>query len=193
MKQTIVGLYDRMDDAQNSVRALRDAGFKGSDISLLVNDVNGQWGRTLDKKSSSAPSATAGGSTAGGALGGIGSLLTGINPQTIPGIGPVIAAGPLASSATRDLVHPLVDMGVPDSEAQFYAEGVRRGGELVAVNVDDNKSSQVRQILQSHHSVNFQERVAQWRQSGWSGYDPNAKPFTNEQITREQGMHTYNR
>ena len=153
MKQSIVGLYDRMNDAQDAIRALHDAGFKNSDISLLVD----------------------------------------IRPLTIPAIGPAIAAGPLGGSAPGGLVATLVKYGVPDTEAQFYVEGVRRGGALVAVNVEDNKTSQARQILQSHHWVNFQERVQEWRQSGWTGYDPNAKPFTNEQITHEQGMHTYNR
>ena len=74
-------------------------------------------------------------------------------PLAIPGIGPVIAAGPLAAGllgaatgavaggATGGIVGGLLNMGVPEEEAHYYAEGLRRGGTLVSATVTDNMAN----------------------------------------------------
>jgi hypothetical protein len=202
MKQTVMAMYDRIDDAQNAVRALKDAGFSGSDISLVAQDAAG-IGKGLGVKTDK-PSAAAGGATAGAVLGGIGGLLVGLGALVIPGIGPVIAAGPLAGAVTAlvgagagavaggaagGLMGALVDMGVPHDEAQFYVEGVRRGGALVSVHTDDKRMDQARTVLNQYNPINLQDRATQWRQSGWKGYDPNAQPYTVDQLNQERSRY----
>ena len=206
MKNTVVGLFDSMTAAQDAVRALKDAGFSGSDISLVANDLGGTYGKSLktSTKGENTASGAAGGATAGAVLGGIGGLLVGLGALVIPGIGPVIAAGPLAAGLAAivgagagavaggvagGLLGALVDLGVPHEEAEYYAEGVRRGGALVSVHTDDTKAPMAQRILQQYQPVNLQQRVEQWRQSGWKGYDPKGQPYTNDQLTRERSMY----
>ena len=72
--------------------------------------------------------------------------------------------------------------GVPEEHAHYYAEGVRRGGTLVTVNADDARADMAYSIMQRHGAVDVNERGAEWRSSGWSRFDPNADPYTTDQI-----------
>jgi len=204
MKQTVVGLFDRMEDAQDAVRGLKDAGFGGSDISLIAHDLEGFFFNDTATTEKKHTGATAGGATTGAVLGGIGGLLVGLGALVIPGIGPVIAAGPLAAGISAvvgagagavaggvagGLLGALVSAGIPKEEAQYYAEGVRRGGALVSVTADDTRIAQAQRILEQHHPVNIQNRVDQWRQSGWKGYDEKAQPYTGDMITQERNRY----
>jgi hypothetical protein len=105
----------------------------------------------------------------------------------IPGIGPVIAAGPLATTllgigvgaAAGGLIGALIDLGIPEEEAQYYAEGLRRCGAVVTVHtLDEGMIDRATDILERYHAVNIDRRVEEWRQGGWTGYDPNAGPYT---------------
>jgi hypothetical protein len=206
MKQTVVGLYDNLSDAQNVVRALKDAGFSGSDISLVAHDLGGKYGDSLvsEKQGNSAKGGAAAGATTGAVLGGIGGLLVGLGALVIPGIGPVIAAGPLAAGISAvvgagagavaggvagGLLGGLIGLGIPNEEAQYYAEGVRRGGALVSVTTDDKHAAQAQRVLDMYKPVNLDNRVQAWRQSGWKSYDEKAQPYTNDQIARERTLY----
>jgi hypothetical protein len=128
-------------------------------------------------------------------LGGLAGVLVGLGALAIPGIGPVIAAGPLAAAltglagagagavaggVTGGLIGALVDMGVPQETAQYYAEGIRRGGTLVTVRSDDTFTDRVVDILNRHDPVDINERATHWRQAGWTEFDPNARPYHHE-------------
>jgi uncharacterized protein (TIGR02271 family) len=75
------------------------------------------------------------------------------------------------SDASDDLIDDLEDAGVPRSDAHAYAEGVRRGGSLVAVECDDDEVDRVVGILDSEGVLDLDERQAAWRSEGWQGYD----------------------
>jgi uncharacterized protein (TIGR02271 family) len=75
------------------------------------------------------------------------------------------------SDASADLIDDLEDAGVPRSDAHAYAEGVRRGNSLVAVECDDDETSRVVSILDSEGVLDLDERQAAWRSEGWQGYD----------------------
>jgi len=192
---TIVALYDTIVQAKQAVQALKNAGYTDTDISLVANDITGDYARDLTVK---APADAAGaGATAGAIIGGLGGLLVGIGALVIPGIGPVLAAGPLAAAVTTlvgagvgaaagGLLGALVDLGVPEEEAGYYAEGVRRGGALVTAHVDDSRLDKARSILQSYNPVNINARVADWKKAGWTGYSKDAKPYTAEQVKTER-------
>jgi uncharacterized protein (TIGR02271 family) len=87
------------------------------------------------------------------------------------------------------LIGALTDVGVPEEEAGYYAEGVRRGGTLVTINAEDKMADQAVEILEHHNAVDVQQRAAAWQQSGWKGYSQTAKPYTSEEITRERGQY----
>jgi hypothetical protein len=112
-------------------------------------------------------------------LGGIAGLVIGLGALTIPGLGPVIAAGPLASAligaglgaVAGGVLGALVGWGIPEEHAEYYAEGVRRGGTLVAVKADESQVNDVSDIMRRYGPVDLEERSSEWRDTGWSGFD----------------------
>jgi len=194
---TIVALYDTMEQARQAVTALKSAGYTDTEISLVANDPTGEYGREI----TNAGDGVASGATAGAIIGGIGGLLVGLGALVIPGIGPVLAAGPLAAGVTAllgagigaaagGLLGALVDMGIPEDEAGYYAEGVRRGGALVTANVDDSRADKAHQILDGYNPVDINERAQTWQKEGWTGYRADAKPYTVEEIQKERSRYT---
>jgi hypothetical protein len=81
------------------------------------------------------------------------------------------------------VVAGLVDLGVPQDEAETYAESIRRGGALVSVSLDDEAHvARAESILNRYSPVNVRERGDVYRQAGWTGYDVNAKPYTEAEM-----------
>src|SRR5262249_37731260 len=144
MVKTIVGMFDSLADAHSAVRELVDMGVPRDYISLVAGDTKGEYTTKTGNLSDEMSGAAAGAGT-GAILGGLGGLLVGLGVLAIPGVGPLIAAGPIATTllgasvgaAAGGLLGALVDVGVPEDEANYYAEGVRRGGVLVSVRTDD--------------------------------------------------------
>jgi hypothetical protein len=127
----------------------------------------------------------AAGAGIGAALGGLGGALMGLGLLVVPGVGPALAAGAIASAlvgagiggAAGGISGALANAGVPEDEVDFYAEGVRRGGHLVVVSTTDGREGTARDILQRHHPVSVRDRADAWRKEGWSRFDPNASPY----------------
>ena len=177
--KTIVGLYDDITTARQVVEELANAGFERGNISLVAN--NKMTGTTATGTTGGDGEAmaegAAGGALVGGALGGLGGLLLGLGALAIPGIGPVIAAGPIVAgltgagigAAVGGLAGALINWGVPQEEAEFYTEGVRRGGTLVAVKSDEGMVNEALQIMNHYGPVDVRERSSMWRSEGWTG------------------------
>jgi uncharacterized membrane protein len=111
----------------------------------------------------------------------------GLGALAVPGIGPIIAAGPLAATlagatlgaATGGLIGAFTDLGISEEEAHVYVESVRRGGTVLTVKISDEMEDKVSEILRRHQAVDIKERVAQWRQDGWTdGHTPLLFSFT---------------
>jgi hypothetical protein len=96
--------------------------------------------------------------------------------------------GPLgdADVSGADLVPRLTRLDVPQDAAEGYAEAVRRGGALVVVRVEDARASEATEILDREGAVDYQARVDAWRAEGWSGFDPEAEPFTPVEADAER-------
>lgn len=191
--KTVVGLYDELEDAREAVDELVEAGVPRSDISLVARDVTGEYGSYVDTydEGEDVGEAAASGAVGGAVVGGLMGLLVGLGAFAIPGVGPVIAAGPLAAAlagagigaATGGVLGALVEWGIPESEAGYYAEGVRRGGTLLAVRVAENQVEDVVEIMNDYDPVNVERRAEYWRSEyGWEKYDPNAEPYAAEEI-----------
>lgn len=135
---------------------LQAAGIPSNDISVLFPDKQG----TRDfahEKNTKAPEGAMAGAGAGGAIGGTLGLLAGVGALAIPGVGPLIAAGPImaalsgaaAGAAVGGLTGALVGMGIPEIEAKQYEGKVKSGSILVSVHADDaNTRSRAKEILQ---------------------------------------------
>ena len=196
MAKTVVGLFDDYRQAQDVVQDLMDSGFRRDDISVVANESAVGRGRAVGTDETHAAEGAGTGAVSGTVLGGALGLLVGAGLLAIPGIGPVLAAGPLAAAigttaatvgagalgagigaATGGLLGGLVGAGVPEEQAHYYAEGVRRGGTLVSVSADDARASTISAIMQRHGAVDINARGAEWRRAGWSRFDPDAGPY----------------
>ena len=191
MAFNVMGMFDSARDAQAAARDLRDAGFSGSDISFVGNNARGDYdtGDTGETSGSHAATGAGTGATGGAVLGGLAGLLVGLGALVLPGIGPVVAAGTLATTlgtaaagagigaATGGLLGGLVGAGVPEEDAHVYSEGVRRGGSLLSVQVDDEReANRAADIMSRHNVVDIDRRGQEYRQAGWSRFDPSAAP-----------------
>jgi hypothetical protein len=199
MTQTVTALYDTYDSALSAVNALEAAGIPYSDISIVSNNVDNRYRK--DRPTETAADAGKGAGI-GAAVGGVGGLLTGLGLLAIPGVGPVVAAGWLVATAAGavtgavvggaagGLVGALTGSGVPERDAHFYAEGVRRGGTLVTARVDDVRAATAREILQRYNWVDPAVRGAAYRETGWTSFDESAPPYTADQIAAERARYT---
>src|SRR3954465_6362208 len=159
--RTVVGVFNSVSDAQSAVRELESAGIARDHISLVANK-NAVGYDTMDESDRDKASDVVADAGIGAAIGGVGGLLlSAAGALTVPVIGPILAAGPIAAALTGagigaaagGLIGALTESGVPEEEAKYYAEGVRRGDVLVTVKVDDARSNQVCNILDQHQAV----------------------------------------
>jgi len=205
MTTPITRLFDDRTAAIEAVRKLEAAGLQSSEISMMSSNADnwysgdrstsGRVDRDRDGVDDRAEAAGTGAGV-GTAIGGAAGLLAGLGILAIPGLGPVVAAGWLASTvagmavgaATGGLIGALTQLGVPEEEAHAYAEGVRRGGTLVTARVPDNARARYEQILNSS-SVNITDRAAEYRKTGWSKFDPSAQPYSSDQIRKERELY----
>jgi hypothetical protein len=144
-KMAVFGIYPYAAQAERAVDAFIAAGFSSSDISVLLPDADSTQA-FAHHKDTKAPEGTAVGVTAGGAIGGVLGVLAGVGALAIPGVGPLIAAGPIMAGlaglgvggAVGGLVGALMGMGIPEYEAQRYEGRVKGGGTLLSVHCDTN-------------------------------------------------------
>ncbi|PBB17842.1 hypothetical protein [Mesorhizobium sp. WSM4313] len=191
--QTITALFDDYDDAADAVGVLESIGVPSSDISIMANNARGWYRNTQSPAAEDAAS----GAGIGAVVGGAGGLATGLGAMAIPGVGPVVAAGWLASTAAGavagaivggaagGIIGSLTDAGVPEEDAHVYAEGVRRGGTLVTARVEDDLASEAREVLHSSASVNVADRRSEYEAGGWAAFDPAAGSYSAEDVERE--------
>ena len=205
MTVTISRLYNNYDDARAAVRNLEAAGVGHNDISILASNADNWYSddrkastypdRDLDGKDDRAEAAGAGAGVGAG-VGGAAGLLTGLGLMAIPGVGPVVAAGWLVSTlagaaaggVTGGVLGALTQAGISKEDAEVYAEGLRRGGAVVSARVADADAVRLQAVM-DRSAVNIGERSAAYRQSGWKSFDPNATPYTADQIRRERELY----
>jgi hypothetical protein len=139
----VFGIYASPSAAEVAVDHLLSKGFSNSAISVLLPDDQSTRDFAHEKHTKAPEGATAG-VTAGGIVGGSLGLLAGIGALAIPGVGPLIAAGPImatlagvgAGGAVGGIVGALVGMGIPEFEAKRYEGAVKDGGTLLSVHCD---------------------------------------------------------
>jgi tetrahydromethanopterin S-methyltransferase subunit C len=142
----VFGIYATPGAAEAAVDHLLANGFTNAAISVLLPD-DDSTRAFAHEKHTKAPEGTATGATAGGVIGGSLGLLAGIGALAIPGVGPLIAAGPIMASlaglgiggAVGGLVGALVGMGIPEYEAKRYEGAVKGGGTLLSVHCDTSE------------------------------------------------------
>jgi hypothetical protein len=152
----VFGIYRDRAGVEQAVDALRQAGFRNTDISVLFPENEG----TKDfahEKNTKAPEGTAAGAGTGAVIGGTLGWLAGIGALAIPGVGPLIAAGPIVAALTGvgvggaigGLTGALIGMGIPEYEAKRYEGRVKEGGILLSVHSDNSDwTKKAKEILE---------------------------------------------
>ena len=144
-KTSVFGIVKSRSQAEQIVESLQDAGFPVSEISVLLpaNEGKHDIGHV---KATKAPEGATTGATTGGVAGGVLGLLAGIGALAIPGVGPLIAAGPIMAAlsgaaigaGTGGVVGALVGLGIPEIEAKRYEDKLKSGNYLIAVDASDS-------------------------------------------------------
>lgn len=166
MTDVVLGIFNQRVGAEAAIDQLNKEGFSSQEMSIVLKDVD-QAAQIQNNTGASVVEGATEGAVTGGVVGGIAGLLIGIGAITLPGIGGLLVAGPLAaalgltgaaattvSGATTGaiaggLLGSLVGLGIPQEEAVIYEEEIKAGGILLAVPTRGN-SSKVSDILTNH-------------------------------------------
>jgi len=201
--KTVVALYDHFDNAKAAVADLLQAGAPHDKISLLANStagdhpvlsVNPAYAREEIDVREGEQSSLVTGAEVGIGIGGFLALLAAISPIVIPGIGPLIALGTLATIAAGaaaggvvgGVVGGLTGHGVTNEDANLYAEGLKRGGTLVTVLMPGDQVEKATLIFKTHGAVDIEKRGEAWTADGWVSFDPGSHPFTQAEVEAER-------
>jgi hypothetical protein len=194
MAQTVVGLFDDRHDAEKAVRDFLDNKFAADRVSVVTVDSHGEFTNqaVTSKPGNEAGAGATAGALTGAVAGGIFGLLVGTGILLIPGVG-VFAAGPIVAAlgvgigaAAGGLLGGLIGLGIPKDQASTYAEAIRRGGCLVAVEVHESEVMRADKIMKKHGAIDIMQRSAYYESQGFRGYDPKAPAYTPEQIAEER-------
>jgi len=202
MAQTVVGLFDNRGDAQDAVKDFLDSKFGADKVSIITTDSHGEFVQQPieAEPGNKAGAGAATGLVSGAVVGGIFGLLVGTGVLLIPGIG-FLAAGPVAlalagagiGAVGGGILGALIGLGIPEDQASTYAEAIRRGGCLVAVEVDDANIARANEIMKDNGAVDIHQRAAYYQSQGFTKFDPNAPAYTQQQIADDRArMQAYN-
>ena len=178
---TIVGLFDYYSNANAAVKALQDYGVDENHISVVARDDYPMEPKNAGQK----------GAVKGAVAGGLVGLMAGLSTLIIPGIGPVFATGTLAitlittfgltamgatlGASTGSLLGAFVDLGLGEKEAEFYAEGIKRGGIVVFVEANPGDEDVISSIFHRACAVDMMTRRKNWLEEGWTSFDEEAE------------------
>ena len=152
----VFGIYASYPAVEGAVDALRTAGFRNTDISVMFPENVGTKDFAHEKGTKAPEGATTAAGT-GAVVGGAVGWLAGIGALAIPGVGPFIAAGPIMAAlagagvggAVGGLTGALVGMGIPEYEAKRYEGRVHKGGILLSVHSDSSDwTKKAKEILE---------------------------------------------
>jgi len=204
---TICRLYDSYADANRVVLALEAAGLPPSETSVISNNSDTWYSaketaNVVPVRKDSGRSETDGkveGAAIGAAIGATAATAASlVTMLAIPGVGAVVGAGWLTAllgsmaigGVAGGLLGTLTNAGISEEDAQVFVEGVRRGGTLVAARVPQTELPRI-EAMMNRSAVNLRERCDLYRKSGWQSFDPNAVPYTADQVRSERALHAH--
>src|SRR3954447_8415712 len=153
MTRTVVGLFRDRNEVQAALHDLEGDGITREHISIVAyNPDVSEHGSELGSNT-----------TKGAAAGGIAGLVLGLAAIALPGIGPILAAGPIAAAlagagvgaATGGMLGALIDMGVPGHEAKYYEDALHQGGTLLIVRSAGEMAEKAQSVLHRHGALDM--------------------------------------
>jgi hypothetical protein len=211
---TIVSLFESRTAAERAVSALVGAGYDRDQLSIVTSDP--RTGPATADTPDLGPRQNVGSGLdagTGAAIGGIAGFIGGIVALAIPGIGPIIAAGPLAAgimgagigAATGGVVGALKTHGVPEEDASRFSAAIARGRVMVTAHVPSNRVDDVADLLDRHGAIDVDE-TAEHVTGGAAArtplttarpsadavkFDPELESVRDRQRRREHRVHVY--
>ena len=165
--KTLISLFDERKQATAAVLDLVEEGFSEQQLSLV--------GAAGPGELTEGAGAAVKGAEIGAVAGGLGGLIVGLALLPLPGVGPIVAAGPVAATLVGaatgavglGFLGALVNLGLTEEHASCYSEGVRRGGTLLIVQASEEQAARAGETLARHAPVDLNQRVAAWKADGW--------------------------
>lgn len=154
-QKAVFGIVHSQIEAESMLAALQGVGFTPRDVSVLFNDPNAARDFATEKGTKAPEGAMAGGGV-GGAVGGTLGLLAGLGAIAIPGLGLLVAAGPILAAlsgaavgaATGAVAGGLVGLGIPEIHAKLYEGKINEGKLLIAVHTEsDDQIQRAKSVL----------------------------------------------
>lgn len=165
-KATVIGVFKSRNDAEKAVNDLEKKGFSKNEISIITKDEGqgGHGGRgggmTMSTASGYTNQNIGDGVTTGGAVGGLAGLLAGAGALAIPGIGPLLAAGPIAGAltgaVTGGVAGGLIDFGIPAASGKRYEEKVREGDIVCLVKSSSDKVEEAAEVFRKNGATDVE-------------------------------------
>lgn len=157
----VVGVFESEQEALRAIEQLQERGYRNDEISVITRSKD-EMKAIESETGTKAPEGVAAGAATGGVLGGLAGLFAGIGALAIPGIGPILAAGPIAATLTGaavgagagGLVGGLVGLGIPEDEAQEYERNLNEGRILVLVDEKTTREREIYGIFRDNRSLN---------------------------------------
>jgi hypothetical protein len=160
-EQKIVGVFYSEQEAVNAIESLKEQGYSSNEISVLSKNKE-ELAAVTKETGTKAPEGAASGAATGGVLGGVTGLLAGIGLLAIPGVGPILAAGPIVATLTGavvgagagGLVGALIGLGIPEIEAKQYDSYINDGRIIVLVDSDSERKGSVYNTFRRNNTLN---------------------------------------
>ena len=161
-KTSVICITKTRAQTEQIINRLTTSGFDYSEISVLMPETDSRHD-IGHVKTTKAPEGTATGAASGGVAGGVIGLLAGIGALAIPGVGPLIAAGPIMAAlsgaavgaATGGVVGGLIGLGIPELEAKVYEGKLKTGNYLLSTHAHDSK--QVDRVKEIYKAGNAED------------------------------------
>ncbi|MGE5577693.1 MAG: hypothetical protein ACM3TT_10940 [Syntrophothermus sp.] len=155
---SVIGVFSSKDQAEKAVNVMREKGFTNNEISIVAKGKKEGRGAEGDEEGGAAMEMgdqdLTDGTAWGGTLGGVAGLLAGAGALAIPGIGPIVAAGPIAAglsgAVAGGLAGGLVDYGIPEERGRYYEQRVKEGKILTVVKADRKKVDEAAKLLRDN-------------------------------------------
>lgn len=188
---TVVGVFEHRATASAAIHALHEGGVSIETISVLTPKDSAE--AAAAKGSLLAQEAAVGAGT-GAVAGGIGGLTLGLAALAVPGVGPLLAAGPLAAAlagagvgaTAGGLIGVITGLGASEPEASRYGDALRRGATLVIVTADEPLAAAAAAIMRRHDAIDVETRRDEAKASSEGSPEDSIRECTTDDVRRER-------
>jgi len=186
--KTVAAIFPSLMEAEHVVSDLKNLGIPSQGIHLVAGNDDSRRGEYI-QKAQFEETRTGLAAAAGASIGASVGFFAGLVMLAIPGVGPIIAGGAIATvltgmgigAAGGGLIGAFANMGMSHEEAHLYEEAVRRGKVFVAAQVSDDMEPDVIRVMDAHGALDVKDEAETWRATGWTHPYPNDSSITASQ------------